>query len=229
MRATVLWVGLLVGLGCSQPAVEESAPPTEEATAALTDIQRRGETIYHAICWSCHGHGGHGDGPAVAQLDGRPPPTFHTPDFAEADGDRLARAFRSGLLTEQDPTYPHYSHVLPLLDLDYLADVMAYISLLSEPASIPGSAMSGKELYDEYCLTCHGPDGHGFGPARDIFVDLTPSDLTTNPLVVAEDWDGLYEDLHSGASRVHRANMPAWGEMLESAELWDLVAYISTL
>ncbi len=231
MRRPIFGAWLLLCAACVAPpedlALESAAGETPLVSASTPDF---GETIYHAICWACHGHGGHGDGPAVAQLESSRPPTFHTQDYAAAEPERLERMFHRALRVEQtDQVHPHYEQVLPLLDLDYLPDVMSYIAALTAPESIPGSALSGAELYRQYCAICHGSEGRGDGPAREMFPDLEPSDLTTDAFVLAQDWDALHDNLHTGFSRVHRVNMPTWGEILDSGQLWDLVAYLSTL
>jgi mono/diheme cytochrome c family protein len=40
-----------------------------------------GRDIYSAICWTCHGVNGDGNGPSVASLDGVKPRNFTAPDF----------------------------------------------------------------------------------------------------------------------------------------------------
>ena len=231
MRRPIVGAWLVLCAACVAPPEDSVRDSTlDETPLASVEAPDRGETIYHSICWSCHGHGGHGDGPAVAQLERWRPPTFHTRDYATAGPDRLERMFHQALRTEQaDPVHPHYEQVLPLLDLDYLPDVMSYVAALTAPESIPGSALSGAELYRQYCVMCHGVEGRGHGPAREMFPDLVPSDLTMNAFVIAQDWDALYDNLHSGFSRVHRVNMPTWGGILDGGQLWDLVAYLSTL
>jgi len=41
----------------------------------------------------------------------------------------------------------------------------------------PTTAMSGKELFHEYCAVCHGQDAKGAGPAADA-LKKSPGDLT---------------------------------------------------
>jgi cytochrome c553 len=47
----------------------------------------------------------------------------------------------------------------------------------SRPPSKRASAQSGKELFSEYCASCHGVSGKGDGPAASA-LRISPADLT---------------------------------------------------
>lgn len=72
-RVAVLLVGILALTGCQ-------APEMDAERAAVT-----GEDDYLALCSSCHGATGTGDGPAAADLS--PPPADLTRLAAENGGD----------------------------------------------------------------------------------------------------------------------------------------------
>jgi mono/diheme cytochrome c family protein len=58
------------------------------------------------------------------------------------------------------------------------------------------SIASGKELYNYFCLTCHGPDGKGSGK-RALKLDNTPTDFTTEAFQGQSDGALLYK-IYSG-------------------------------
>ena len=57
-------------------------PPVDPATVMTPNAQllKQGEALFKRNCTSCHGEGGHGDGPAAGTLNPRPR------DFSRADG-----------------------------------------------------------------------------------------------------------------------------------------------
>jgi mono/diheme cytochrome c family protein len=106
------------------------------------------------------------------------------------------------------------------------------------------SAASGKEMFTQYCASCHGVDGKGNGPAASA-MKAQPTDLTQ----LARKNNGNYPANHiasilkfgdSVASGAHgSAQMPVWGPLLQSLDRFhdtgvqqrvsNLVSYIETL
>ena len=90
----------------------------------------------------------------------------------------------------------------------------------------PTAAISGKDLYREYCAVCHGPGGRGDGPAAHA-LKTVPTDLTR----LAQTNGGRFPEAGFLASmRGERttpahgsAEMPIWGsifsKMSPSAEM----------
>jgi len=85
------------------------------------------------------------------------------------------------------------------------------------------SIAQGKDLYENYCTTCHGLDGGGQGPAA--------HGITTFPRQLwvwnnaPESADGyLYWFITNG-----RNEMPPWGVILSESQRWDVINYIKTL
>jgi mono/diheme cytochrome c family protein len=103
------------------------------------------------------------------------------------------------------------------------------------------TAMSGKELYREYCAVCHGADAKGDGPAA-VALKTPPSDLTH----IAKK-DGKFDELKvahiiSGESESTLAHgtqdMPMWGYIfghmgatsgVAKVRVHNLVKYIESL
>lgn len=104
------------------------------------------------------------------------------------------------------------------------------------------SASSGKEMYMQYCATCHGPDGKGSGPAASA-MKVAPTDLTQ----LTKTHDGKFPansvaavlKFGNGPAAHGSAEMPVWGPLLQSLDKFhdsvvqqrisNLVNYIQTL
>ena len=93
-----------------------------------------------------------------------------------------------------------------------LADKKADKALLGE----------GKKIAETNCVTCHGPEGKGNGPAAAALPPPKPADWTSAK--VASETDGeIFWKISNG-----RGPMPAWRHLPEN-ERWALVRYIRTL
>src|SRR5579864_2815314 len=92
----------------------------------------------------------------------------------------------------------------------------------------PPDARKGEVLYKNGCIACHGSTGKGaphtsteFAPP-DTFPDFTRCDQTT------AETNAAYKDVivHGGPKRGFSQIMPAFGELLSSEQIDDLIAYI---
>lgn len=105
------------------------------------------------------------------------------------------------------------------------------------------SPTSGKEMFTQYCGSCHGIDGKGNGPAA-AAMKAQPTDLTQ----LARKHDGKYPANHvasvlkfgDGGTAAHgSAEMPVWGPLFHSLDKFhdsavqqrisNIVEYIGTL
>jgi mono/diheme cytochrome c family protein len=90
------------------------------------------------------------------------------------------------------------------------------------PTQIEGDARAGKVLFNQHCVTCHGPKGRGDGLeiAGATVADLS-SPTTQRKLNV-----DLLTTIHEG--RPGRV-MPSWEYRLSQEQTRDVLAYIRTL
>ena len=90
-------------------------------------------------------------------------------------------------------------------------------------------AAAGKEIYEQYCALCHGPQGKGDG-SLSANLDPKPRNHT----------DGAYmntlTDAHllkvvgeGGAAAGLSPTMPAWKDILAAQQIQDVVAFVRTL
>lgn len=85
-----------------------------------------------------------------------------------------------------------------------------------------GDPVSGREIYVNTCIRCHGIDGKG---ALGIKLVPPPADLTASD--VHNRLDGtLFRRIHEGKPNTA---MGAWKHSLSDEEIWDVLAYVRTL
>lgn len=81
------------------------------------------------------------------------------------------------------------------------------------------TAEAGKKLAQINCVTCHGPDGKGTGPAAQA-LNPKPADWTSKK--VQDESDGeLFWKISNG-----RGAMPAWKATLSETDRWTLVHHV---
>lgn len=85
-----------------------------------------------------------------------------------------------------------------------------------------GDPVSGREIYVNTCIRCHGIDGKG---AQGINLVPPPADLSSQ--AVQDRLDGtLFRRIHEGKPNTA---MGAWKHSLSDDEIWDVLAYVRTL
>jgi len=79
-----------------------------------------------------------------------------------------------------------------------------------------------KKVVEQNCVTCHGPNGKGDGPAAAALPPPKPADWTSSR--VASETDGeIFWKISNG-----RGAMPPWKHLPEQ-QRWELVNYIRSL
>lgn len=239
MPAAAALLMTLVACGGGEPATdtsgEEAVSPPAEALAEpplpfqLSEAQARGKEVFEAVCWSCHGSAGRGDGPAVLAAAVTRPPDFTTGMYPRSSERELNARIRAALASAANAgsTHPHMENVLSYLDDASFSDALAYIPALGYPPEIPGSAIAGQATYALRCKGCHGADGRGAGEAVSL-LEAEPADFTADTLIAARSFDALFERIRDGGGGVHGSSMPTWGILLADGDIWDLVSYISS-
>lgn len=79
----------------------------------------------------------------------------------------------------------------------------------------------GKQVYEKYCLACHGPQGRGDGATQ---FDPPVADLTSSDVLMKPD-SRLLKSIHEG--RTNTA-MDAWKTTLSDEAIRAVLAYILT-
>ena len=84
------------------------------------------------------------------------------------------------------------------------------------------SVGSAKKNIETNCVTCHGPNGKGDGPAAAALPPPKPADWTSTKLATESDGD-IFWKISTG-----RGAMPPW-KHLPDKDRWEIVNYIRTL
>lgn len=90
----------------------------------------------------------------------------------------------------------------------------------------------GRRVYAEHCAVCHGPDGHGNGPAAPSLIPR-PRDFTLGQFKYKSTAPGLPptdEDLiHVVADGLPASAMPYWRDILDPAKIRAVVRYVKSM
>jgi mono/diheme cytochrome c family protein len=82
--------------------------------------------------------------------------------------------------------------------------------------------VSGREIYVNTCMRCHGIDGKG-----SLGITLVPPPADLSSPAIQDRLDGtLFRRIHEGKPNTA---MGAWKHSLSDDEIWDVLAYVRTL
>jgi len=85
------------------------------------------------------------------------------------------------------------------------------------------AAAAGAEVFKTNCESCHGPQGHGDGPAG-AALDPAPKNLAVLQATAGDDY--LYWRVNTGKEGT---GMVAWKGTLTDEQIWQAIAFIRTL
>jgi mono/diheme cytochrome c family protein len=110
----------------------------------------------------------------------------------------------------------------------FLLSSLTTVAQQSHVGNLTGNATHGKELYQRYCIFCHGKYGDGTGDSAP-YLDPRPRDFTKATFKCRSTPSGslpLDSDLYDTISRgIHASGMPSWKPLTRQARV-DLIAYI---
>ena len=85
------------------------------------------------------------------------------------------------------------------------------------------AAPAGAEVFKTNCVTCHGPQGYGDGPAG-AALDPKPKNLAELQTLAGDDY--LYWRINTGKDGT---SMVPWKGILTDDQIWQVIAFINTL
>jgi mono/diheme cytochrome c family protein len=92
-----------------------------------------------------------------------------------------------------------------------------------------GNAAKGKALFDQNCVTCHGPKGKGDGPAA-AALKPKPQNLSDKATMGKLKNQDIAKVIKNGGAAAGKSPlMPPFGGSLKDSDIQDVVAYIRTL
>ena len=239
--------GLRIGLLLALVLAREIA--SGDGNRPLTDADASaGKPLYLRECSGCHGERGDGGGPAADFVDPRPrdftkrvfklrtTPSGQPPATAD-----LLHTIERGIPGTAMPPFAFLSsderrqiaaYVLRLADLLDEPEPNPVADPGAAPTTTPDTIAHGKQMYqDAGCASCHGDLGKGDGPSAAELKDtdgrpIQARDFTVGVFRGGGDPRDLYYRIATG---MDGTPMPAYGEVLEKADLWAVVGYIASL
>jgi mono/diheme cytochrome c family protein len=103
-----------------------------------------------------------------------------------------------------------------------LATVPAEYAGKTDPYGADASA-EGAQIFQTNCQMCHGPKGHGDGPAGQS-LDPRPKNLAVLQKSVGDDY--LFWRISEGKPGT---SMVAWKGILTEEQIWKVVSFVRTL
>jgi len=226
------------------------ALPAALATAADRPVDfldaNGGKPTYVQYCSSCHGERGDGAGPAAEYLDPRPRDFLSgkfklrtTPTGQPPTTEDVLKTVERGIPGTAMPSFAFLpgeerrkvtAYVLKLAELLEEPEPTPIAAPGSPPAAAPEIVATGKQLYaDAGCASCHGPAGKGDGtePMKDSAGrPIKARDFTTGIFSGGGEPIDLYYRFTTG---MDGSPMPGYGDSLDEAQRWALVAYVLSL
>lgn len=223
-------------------------PAQETRVGSLEGHAAAGKKEYRRYCVGCHGPAGDGRGENAQWIEPKPR------DFTEAmfkcrstptgtlpTDEDLEKSIHRGFVNTNMPSW------LPLTG-QVRTDLVAYIKTFSPrwsqghgtPIVIPPetpatveSMLRGRVLFQKMeCWKCHGPAGHGDGPAASALTDskdqpIHPYNFSTGTRFKCGDTnEDLYRIFMTG---LDGTPMPSFADNLKPDQAWDLVHFLRTL
>ena len=229
-------------------AAAASLPAQESHVGKLDGHAAAGKKEYRRYCVGCHGPAGDGMGENAQWIEPKPrdftTAVFKcrsTPTGTLPTDEDLYQSIERGFASTNMPSW------LPLTG-QVRADLVAYIktfsprwsqghgTAISIPPETPAtveSMLRGRALFQKVeCWKCHGPAGHGDGPAASALIDskdhpIMPHNFSDGSrFKCGQTNEDLYRVFMTG---VDGTPMPSFADNLKPAEAWDLVHFLRTL
>ena len=102
-----------------------------------------------------------------------------------------------------------------------------YAGLVNQVTADNGSIARGEEIFQSICATCHGESGQGDGPAS-ISLDPAPADIASIEHMRSDAYL-FYRISEGGNLSPFNSAMPAFKEIYDEDQRWDVINYIRTL
>jgi cbb3-type cytochrome c oxidase subunit I/cbb3-type cytochrome c oxidase subunit II len=194
--------------------LDDSAPLLARASSSDPIRVARGAAIYQHNCSGCHGPNADGQGIAAAGL---------MPQPINLRMERFSGAHLSTVLW--DGVYGSSMPAWRQLERNDLEDVTAYIETLQSPQQAvsmsPSDLNAAQQIYSAHCVSCHGADGSGDGPAAG---GVQPSPVNFH--VMQPNSQRALTVITSG---IPGSAMPAWKDVLKPDEIKLLISYVEQM
>ncbi|HEX5324247.1 MAG TPA: cytochrome c, partial [Capsulimonadaceae bacterium] len=96
---------------------------------------------------------------------------------------------------------------------------------LPDGQNLDQAVSAGTDVYQTYCIGCHGPNQDGNGP-NSVSLDPKPRNLRDVPFMQAMSYQRIWTSAHKG---VPGTAMPRWENTLSDTQFEDVIAYVFSL
>ena len=101
---------------------------------------------------------------------------------------------------------------------------MIMVMLLINGLAFSAYGQDAKQLYDQTCATCHGPNGKGDGPTGKV---LQPKPADLSAALKGKEDSYISKAIHEGGGSVGKSPlMPSYKDLLSEKQIRDLVQYV---
>jgi cbb3-type cytochrome c oxidase subunit III len=202
--------------------IRSLSAPVAENQVTVSDKVLKGQTIFKTYCATCHGDNGQGDGPAAVALNPKPANFSDFKFISQRDDAHLTKVIKGGGVAVGK------SPLMPALGAGFtdqqVGQVIAFIRSISD-----AKLASGKELFETYCVSCHGESGVGDGKAA-ASLKTKPRNLTDAAYMDKLDDKHIAGVLKKGGASVGKsAQMHSMGAGLNEQQISDLISYLRKL
>lgn len=202
-----------------------AATPVEEIQKdkdLLSFAMAGGRTMFNENCAACHGAGGQGAKgfPTLADdiwlWGGHTEAIYQTirGGVRQADIDVTRGAPGIGMTAFGRDG---------ILDRDQIDAVAEYVLSLTNRATNPAKVATGKTVFEENCVVCHGDQGQGSVKAE--IPDMGAPPLNTANWLYGGDKATLVQSITNGRA----GEMPAWSKRLDEVTMKQLAVYVHNL
>ena len=192
---------------------------------AVADYSKsfEGYQVFNTYCFICHGKNGKGDGPLAGKIDIKPTDLTDDKLMSKRSDKELKRIVEgSSPHGNTDKTkQPRWGVAISHTQVRSLVSYIRYLHRGKH--ELPGNPVSGKEVYDNYCIQCHGPYGEGDGVLTRVY-KMEPANYTDASDMNKFSNSKLYSFISKGGTG--SSLMPAWKNVLTEKEINDVISYI---
>lgn len=187
-----------------------------------------GYEVFNKYCFICHGEAGKGDGPLAHRI-GVPPSDLTNDNVLGKRTDKeLIRIVEGSSPHGKSSESERLSTGMPrwgvAISYTQVRSLVSYIRYLHRGKhKLTGDPASGKKIYENSCIQCHGDYGEGDGVLTRVY-SIKPANHTDADRMDRISNEKLRAIITEGGAG--SSLMPGWSGILSKDEINDVMSYI---